>query len=130
MTYESCDYPVGVSEIAVLLDVKPATVSQWGVRKNLPPVDAVVNSGNTRLWRIDTILNWASATGRNNRELADCDSAIILVMKEMIDDTKSAINETTQRWQTMAKQWNNYRTSYGAESYDFGDLGSYTFEEE
>jgi DNA-binding transcriptional regulator YdaS (Cro superfamily) len=42
MTYEHCDYPIGVNEIATLLDVKPSTVSQWGVRKNLPPVDALV----------------------------------------------------------------------------------------
>ena len=68
MTYEPCDYPIGVNEIATVLSVKPSTVSQWGVRKNLPDCDAIVNGGNTKLWTLETILNWASSTGRNNNE--------------------------------------------------------------
>ena len=34
--YSAEDYPIGVTEIATLLDVKKATVSQWLQRNVLP----------------------------------------------------------------------------------------------
>src|SRR6056300_1434121 len=108
MTYEHCDYPVGVNEISVLLDVKSSTVSQWGVRKNLPNPDAIVGGGNTKLWRIETILNWASSTGRNNNNIKDCEQALNLVLSDMkvsITENQSA----STRWDRLSDDWNNYR---------------------
>jgi len=141
--YEACDYPIGVNEIAVLLDVKPATVSQWGVRKNLPPIDAMVSGGSTKLWRIETILNWASSTGRNRKDVKNCEEALVIVITKAYDEVKTLMNETYSRWDSMAKEWNNYRREQGLEPYELDvdsniesiqhnldDLGSYTTGEE
>ena len=66
--YSAEDYPIGVTEIATLLDVKKATVSQWLQRNVLPKPDASVNGGRTKIWKMQTIVKWANATGRNNRK--------------------------------------------------------------
>lgn len=131
MTYEHCDYPIGVNEIATLLDVKPSTVSQWGVRKNLPPVDALVGGGNTKLWRIDTILNWASSTGRNNRNIKDCEQALSIVVQDMMKETKRELAGVNARWDRLSDDWNNYRKSMGLDMYQkdmYRNLGSYESE--
>lgn len=132
MTYEHCDYPVGVNEISVLLDVKSSTVSQWGVRKNLPNPDAIVGGGNTKLWRIETILNWASSTGRNNNNIKDCEQALNLILSDMkvsITENQSA----SARWDRLSDDWNNYRKDMGLEMYKkdmYRNLGSFESEEE
>ena len=133
MTYEHCDYPIGVNEIATLLDVKPSTVSQWGVRKNLPPVDALVGGGNTKLWRVDTILNWASSTGRNNNNIKDCEQALSLIIRDMIDETEKELVSANSRWDRLSDDWNNYRQTMGLDVYKkdiYRNLGSYESEEE
>jgi hypothetical protein len=133
MTYEHCDYPIGVNEIATLLDVKPSTVSQWGVRKNLPPVDALVGGGNTKLWRVETILNWASSTGRNSNDIKDCEQALSIIIRDMIDDTEKELVSANARWDRLSDDWNNYRKSMGLDMYQkdmYRNLGSYKSEEE
>jgi hypothetical protein len=54
--------PVGIIEIADLLDVKRATVDQWRTRGVLPPPEGQI-SGNPWWWE-NLILKWAKSTGR------------------------------------------------------------------
>jgi len=63
--YSFEDYPLGVTEIAKVLGVKKATVSQWLQRSILPKPDASVNGGRTKIWKLKNIIDWANATGRN-----------------------------------------------------------------
>ena len=133
MAYEPCDYPIGVNEIATVLSVKPSTVSQWGVRKNLPDCDAIVNGGNTKLWTLETILNWASSTGRNNRNLNNCKDALRLVVNDMMSEKENEMASASSRWDKLSDEWNTYRESMGLDTYQkdkFRDLGSYESEEE
>jgi len=69
MVYKAEDFPVSVNEVAEILNVEPATVSTWKSRKLMPKVDALLNKGTTRVWRIQTIIEWANATGRNPQRL-------------------------------------------------------------
>lgn len=70
MVYKPEDFPVSVNEVAEILNVEPATVSTWKSRKLMPKVDALLNKGTTRVWRIQTIIEWANATGRNPQRLS------------------------------------------------------------
>jgi predicted DNA-binding transcriptional regulator AlpA len=54
--------PVGISEIAVKLGVKRATVDQWLQRRLLPPPDWTV--GGRPAWNWPTVRRWAEETGR------------------------------------------------------------------
>lgn len=56
---------VGTQEIAELLEVKPATVSQWKFRKILPPPDYPLRCGD--VWLRHTIERWARVTNRWTR---------------------------------------------------------------
>jgi uncharacterized protein YjcR len=62
--------PLGVSEIAKILNVKPDTVSSWQLRHNLPQPDWYINDMKTRIWTLKTIIDWANATGRNKKNLS------------------------------------------------------------
>ena len=62
--YNADDHPLGVSEVAIVLSVKPDTVSSWQIRKIMPIPDALINDGRTRLWRVKTVLDWSSETSR------------------------------------------------------------------
>ena len=62
--------PLGVSEIAKILNVKPDTVSSWQLRHNLPKPDWYINDMKTRIWTLKTIIDWANATGRNKKNLS------------------------------------------------------------
>ncbi len=130
MNYEQCDYPIGVNEISILLGVKPSTVSQWGVRKNLPSPDALVGGGNTKLWRIESILNWASSTGRNNNDVKDCEQALNVILADMMSMSEAQL--TSARWDRLSDDWNSYRQNMGLETYSkdvYRNLGSYDEEE-
>lgn len=61
---------VSLVEIAELLNVKPTTVRTWrhrgdALRDPMPPEEWTV-SGNVPVWREETILDWAEASGRLN----------------------------------------------------------------
>tara|TARA_R100000329_G_scaffold72725_2_gene63263 strand:+ start:291 stop:659 length:369 start_codon:yes stop_codon:yes gene_type:complete len=68
MKYDNLSMPLGVHEIAKLLNVKPDTVSSWQLRKIFPKPDAYINDNNTRVWKLQTVFDWARSTGRNNRK--------------------------------------------------------------
>lgn len=68
MKYDNLSLPLGVNEIAKLLDVKPDTVSSWQLRGIFPKPDAYINDMKTRVWKLQTVFDWARATGRNNRK--------------------------------------------------------------
>ena len=57
--YHFEDYPLGVTEIAQVLGVKKATVSQWLQRNILPKTDASVNVGRTKIWKTKNIIDFA-----------------------------------------------------------------------
>jgi hypothetical protein len=54
--------PMGVAEVAALLDVQAATVHRWQHRGRTPTPDFHI-SGNPAWWR-PTIETWARETGR------------------------------------------------------------------
>lgn len=60
--YGGTSIPIGIHEIADLLDVKRATVDQWRSRGILPPPEGQI-SGNPWWWE-NLILKWAKSTGR------------------------------------------------------------------
>ncbi len=68
MKYDNLSMPLGVHEISILLDVKPDTVSSWQLRKIFPKPDAYINDKKTRVWKLQTVFDWARSTGRNNRK--------------------------------------------------------------
>jgi hypothetical protein len=55
--------PVGVTEIADRLDVRPRTVHMWIYRSRVPPPEFTTVNGS-RAWEWRTILRWAGDTGR------------------------------------------------------------------
>lgn len=99
------DYPLGVTEIAQVLGVKKATVSQWLQRNILPKPDASVNGGRTKIWKTKNIIDWANATGRNK---AQVDS----------QNVKSHINTGHYwRYDTYTKEaWDNWTRGKGTKS--------------
>jgi len=63
-SWEKDEDPVGIYEIAKMLNFKESTVSSWRQRHQMPKPDKVVNGGKTPLWKTKTILDWASNTNR------------------------------------------------------------------
>jgi hypothetical protein len=59
------DQPVGPQEIAALLDVAISTVHVWRQRDVLPEPAWVISG--VPLWRRETIVAWATETGRMER---------------------------------------------------------------
>ena len=53
---------LGIAEIADLLEVEHATVSQWRQRGLLPPPDH--RTARADLWDKNKIIGWAERTGR------------------------------------------------------------------
>lgn len=62
MTRTIREAPLGIAEIAHLLEVKPGTVAQWRQRHIFPHPELTVN--RLPAWWADTIIEWAEATGR------------------------------------------------------------------
>ena len=55
---------MGVNEVAELLNVKPNLISTWSHRSKMPEPDVLLNAGKTQVWLRDTIVEWASDTGK------------------------------------------------------------------
>jgi len=96
------DHPLGVSEVAIVLSVKPDTVSSWQIRKMMPVPDALINDGRTRLWRTQTVLDWASATGRNEKGI---DSREAVSLLAAYDNKGKNIDDFTSRAAGFKDQW-------------------------
>lgn len=100
--YKAEERPIGVSEVSVILNVKPDTVSSWQLRGITPKPDCLINKGRTRLWKVQTILDWASATGRNKEGL-NADAAETLleasnINGKTISDISSKVTEFKDDW--------------------------------
>ena len=63
------DQPLGVQEIAKELGYSRQTVSSWQQRKQFPEPDGVVCGGQVRIWKRESVISWANATGRNKNGL-------------------------------------------------------------
>jgi hypothetical protein len=101
MVYKPNEFPVSVNEVAEILDVEPATVSTWKSRKLMPKPDALLNKGTTRVWRIDTILEWANATGRNPKRLS-VDKAYIRAVGGQIEGwNEEVVRELDDNWDSI-----------------------------
>ena len=100
--YSFEDMPLGVNEIAEVLGVKPATVTQWQRRFLLPKPDASINKGRTKLWKCKTVIDWANATGRNLKENS-YETAKDLLTE--IRAKRKKIQAETDYWTTKLGEW-------------------------
>ena len=106
--YSFEDMPLGVNEIAEVLGVKPATVTQWQRRLLLPKPDASINKGRTKLWKCKTVIDWANATGRNLKENSyETASDKLTELQEKWGKVKPAV----QMWNDNVGQWQDTSTS-------------------
>lgn len=55
---------VGIAEIAEILQVPTAHVSMMVQRMTIPEPDWIINSGRTKVWLKDNIMDWAKNTGK------------------------------------------------------------------
>ena len=83
MKYDYLAMPLGVHEISILLDVKPDTVSSWQLRKIFPKPDAYINDNKTRVWRLQTVFDWARNTGRNRKKFVNYSDAGAFVVASL-----------------------------------------------
>lgn len=114
MSYDTENYPIGVDEVSKILGVKPATVSTWNARKSMPKPDAYLNKGRTRLWEIKTIIDWASATGRNPMDITTKQAHYIVAVSDKYD-----VPPSKERYDNLKSNWDNFRFSTG--DWDFDD---------
>lgn len=93
MKYDNLSMPLGVHEIAKLLNVKPDTVSSWQLRKIFPKPDAYINDNKTRVWKLQTVFDWARSTGRNNRKFQNYgDAGQFMVARVPVATTPNPTN--------------------------------------
>jgi len=64
MNNQVLDQLMGVNEVAEFLKVEPNLISTWIFRKKMPVPDVVLNKGKTQVWLRDTIISWATDTGK------------------------------------------------------------------
>lgn len=57
----------GLAEVAELIGLKAESVHVMHSLGKLPPHDAVVGNGRTKLWRVDTILRWDDERPKRRR---------------------------------------------------------------
>ena len=96
MRYDNLTMPLGVSEIALLLKVKPDTVSSWQLRGIFPRPDAYINDMKTRVWKIQTVFDWARSTGRNNRQFTNYADAGNFMLAHQLSGLRGEQQETPQ----------------------------------
>ena len=100
--YSFEDMPLGVNEIAEVLGVKPATVTQWQRRLLLPKPDASINKGRTKLWKCKTVIDWANATGRN---LKDSSYETAQELLDVIQKKRKNLEVKAEYWNKKLGQW-------------------------
>ena len=105
--YSFEDMPLGVNEIAEVLDVKPATVTQWQRRLLLPKPDASINKGRTKLWKCKTVIDWANATGRN---LKDSSYETAQELLDVIQKKRKKLEAKAEYWNEKFGQWEEAAT--------------------
>ena len=94
MKYDNLTMPLGVNEIAILLNVKPDTVSSWQLRGIFPKPDAYINDMKTRVWKLQTVFDWARATGRNNRNFVNYSDAGSFLEQRAVSSIQQGKHET------------------------------------
>ena len=62
------EQPLGVQEIANELGYSRQTVSSWQQRKQFPEPEGLVSGGQVRIWKRESVIAWANATGRNKNK--------------------------------------------------------------
>ena len=97
-SWEKDEDPVGIYEIAKMLNFKESTVSSWRKRHQMPKPDKLVNGGKTPLWKTKTILDWASNTNRL-RNLQENNFAY----KQEEDNIE---NDSLQNYEVSDLEWN------------------------
>ena len=105
--YSFEDMPLGVNEIAEVLGVKPATVTQWQRRLLLPKPDASINKGRTKLWKCKTVIDWANATGRN---LKDSSYETAQELLDVIQKKRKNLEVKAEYWNKKLGQWEEAAT--------------------
>ena len=114
MKYDNLTMPLGVSEIANLLDVKPDTVSAWQLRGIFPKPDAYINDKNTRVWKLQTVFDWARATGRNRRKFVNYSEAGEFLVKSSLFNGHNAGSEARTSNPTNTDDTLNYAQNIGS----------------
>lgn len=105
--YKPEDQPLGVHEIAIILNVQPDTVSSWQIRKIMPIPDTLINKGRTRLWRVEKILDWASATGRNPKGIDSSEAVELLHQSGSQNKNGRKLEDFTSAASGFDDQWGN-----------------------
>tara|TARA_B100000212_G_scaffold11155_1_gene8111 strand:- start:131 stop:523 length:393 start_codon:yes stop_codon:yes gene_type:complete len=114
MKYDNLSMPLGVHEIAKLLNVKPDTVSSWQLRKIFPKPDAYINDNNTRVWKLQTVFDWARSTGRNNRKFRNYGDAGEFMVKSSLFNGHNAGSEARTSNPTNTDDTLNYAQNIGS----------------
>ena len=120
MKYDNLTMPLCVSEIANLLNVKPDTVSAWQLRGIFPKPDAYINDKNTRVWKLQTVFDWARATGRNRRKFVNYSEAGEFLVKSSLFNGHDAGSEARTSNPTNIDNNDNLINNIG--SYDDSNL--------
>ena len=97
-SWEKDEDPVGIYEIAKMLNFKESTVSSWRQRHQMPKPDKLVNGCKSPLWKTKTILDWASNTNRL-RNLQENNFAY----KQEEDNIE---NDSLQNYEVSDLEWN------------------------
>ena len=66
---------------------------------------------------LETILNWASSTGRNNNDMKDCEQALSLIITNMMSENQKELATANSRWDKLSDDWNSYRQTMGLDVY-------------
>lgn len=120
MKYDNLTMPLGVNEIAILLNVKPDTVSSWQLRGIFPKPDAYINDMKTRVWKLQTVFDWARATGRNRRNFVNYSYAGEFIVKSIRSNGHNAGREAATSNPTNIDSNDNLIDNIG--SYDDSNL--------
>ena len=99
--WEKDEDPVGIYEIAKMLNFKESTVSSWRQRHQMPKPDKLVNNGKTPLWKTKTILDWAKNTNRLRNMQEDK-----FAYKQEDDKIQSNLDNSLESFEVGDLEWN------------------------